>query len=341
MGIRYLNRFLKDNASDAIKFISIAELSGKKIAIDISIYMYKYASDNNLIENIYLMLSVFRYYNVIPIFIFDGKPPPEKKELLLKRREDKKESEEEYNNLKNILHNNSNMDETEKQDLINNMDMLKRKFVHISKKDIENIKNLIRFYGATYYDASGEADELCALLAVKGKVWACLSEDMDMFVYGCPRVIRYLSLLNHTVVLYDMKNILEILGISQKELREICILSGTDYNSFNSEIRNTPTLYTTLKYFKKYHKEKISELRNIKLNGENCENEFYIWLINKSEYIKDYDLLLKIYDIFDLKRNQTNNKILENIKIANGPIQKNEIYNILKNDGFIFPLCSI
>lgn len=344
MGIRYLNRFLKDNASDAIKFISIAELSGKKIAVDISIYMYKYASDNNLLENIYLMLSVFRYYNVIPIFIFDGKPPAEKKELLLKRREDKKEAEEEYNNIKNILHNNSNMDEIEKQELINNMDMLKRKFVHISKKDIENVKNLIRCYGATYYDAPGEADELCALLAVKGKVWACLSEDMDMFVYGCPRVVRYLSLLNHTVVLYDMKDILENLGISQKELREICILSGTDYNSFHGEMRNTPTLYTTLKHFKKYHKEKINELRkSVKMTTENgatdvVTNGFYHWLIEKSEYIKDYDLLLKIYDIFDLNRNQYNNKILENIKIANGPIQKKEIYNILKQDGFIFPL---
>lgn len=348
MGIRYLNRFFKDNASDAIKFISIAELSGKKIAVDISIYMYKYASDNNLIENIYLMLSVFRYYNVIPIFIFDGKPPAEKKELLLKRREDKKEAEEEYNNIKNILHNNSNMDEIEKQELINNMDMLKRKFVHISKKDIENVKNLIRCYGATYYDAPGEADELCALLAVKGKVWACLSEDMDMFVYGCPRVVRYLSLLNHTVVLYDMKDILENLGISQKELREICILSGTDYNSFNDEFRNTPTLYTTLKHFKKYHKEKIGELRNSihKLNGgndengennENINNGFYYWLIKKSDYIKDYDLLLKIYDIFDLNRNNFNIKILDNIKIANGPIQKKEIYDILKGDGFIFP----
>jgi flap endonuclease-1 len=338
MGIRYLNRFLKDNASDAIKFISIAELSGKKIAVDISIYMYKYASDNNLIENMYLMLSVFRYYNVIPIFIFDGKPPAEKKELLLKRREDKKEAEEEYNNIKNILHNNSNMDEIEKQELMNNMDMLKRKFVHISKKDIENVKNLIRFYGGTYYDAPGEADELCALLAVKGKVWACLSEDMDMFVYGCPRVVRYLSLLNHTIVMYDMKDILENLGISQKELREICILSGTDYNSFNDELRNTPTLYTTLKYFKKYHKEKINELRNNSSKINDDEDGFYHWLIKKSAYIKDYDLLLKIYDIFDLNRNHFNIKILDNIKIVNGPIQKKEIYNILKGDGFIFPL---
>ena len=32
-------------------------------------------------ENMYLMLSIFRYYNVIPIFVFDGKPPPEKKRV--------------------------------------------------------------------------------------------------------------------------------------------------------------------------------------------------------------------------------------------------------------------
>jgi hypothetical protein len=329
MGIRHLNRFLKDNAGGAIKFIPMVELSGKKIAIDISIYMYKYASDGNLIENIYLMLAVLRYYNVTPIFIFDGKPPAEKKELLIKRREDRKEAEDEYNNLKNVLKNNSNMDEIEKQELINNMDMLKRKFVHISKKDIENVKTLIRSYGATYYDAPGEADELCALLTIKGKVWACLSEDMDMFVYGCPRVLRYLSLLNHTVVLYDVKNILETLGISQKELREICILSGTDYNSLHDDTKNMPTLDTTLKQFKRYRKEKNN-------NKTNCE--FYDWLIENTDYIKDYDILLKIYDMFDLNKHHHNIKVFENIKIINGPIQKSDIYDILKTDGFIFPV---
>ena len=97
-----------------------------------------------------------------------------------------------------------------------------------------------------------------------------------------------------------------------------------------------------MKYFKKYHKEKIGELRNIviKANSENSENKnngFYNWLIKKTNYITDYDLLLKINDIFDLNRSQFNIKNLENIKIVNGYIQKNEIYNILKNDGFIFP----
>ena len=39
-----------------------------------------------------------------------------------------------------------------------------------------------------YYTAINEADELCASMVINGFAWACLSEDMDMFVYGCTRV---------------------------------------------------------------------------------------------------------------------------------------------------------
>jgi len=325
MGIKNLNKFLKENVNESIKFGHVSELSGKRIAIDISIYMYKFASENTLIENIYLMLSIFRHYNVIPIFVFDGKPPNEKKELLQKRRENKKEAEAEYNELKNKLNINKNMDEVEKQEIINNMDMLKRKFVNVNKNDIDKVKNLIRSYGATYYDAPGEADELCAMLTIKGKVWACLSEDMDMFVYGCPRVIRYLSLLNHTIVLYDMKGILSELGINQKELREICIISGTDYNSISDDDTKDHTLYTTLKQFKKYHKV-----------CKNTNVAFYDWLVENTNYIRDYEMLVKIYDMFDLTKNHCNIKIFEDIKILNGPIIKNSINEVLKTDGFIF-----
>lgn len=323
MGIRFLNRFLKEHASPSIKLCKLAELSGKKIAVDISIYMYRFASDDSLIENIYLMLSIFRYYNIIPIFIFDGKPPPEKRELLQKRREDKQEAEEEYNRLKNSLEINKDMDDADKQEIIYNMDMLKKKFVSINKNDIDIVKNLIRYYGATYYDAPCEADELCSMLTIKEKVWACLSEDMDMFVYGCPRVVRYLSLLNHTAVIYDLKGILGNLGITQKELREICVLSGTDYNIDNED--KSHTLTNTLKYFKKYHKS------NVKVG-------FYEWLItNYENYIEDYEFLKKIYDMFDLSQAHYNIKAFEKIRIANGPIMKDNINNILKLDGFLFP----
>ena len=325
MGIKHLNKFLRTECGDSIKAISIAELSGKKIAVDISIYMYKYESTESLIENMYIMLTIFRQYNIIPIFIFDGKPPTEKKALLQKRREDKKAAEKEYNILKQKLETDNCVNNDDKQEIIANMDLLKKQFIYINKEKIEQVKNLIRAYGATYCDAPGEADELCALLVLKNKVWACLSEDMDMFVYGCTRVIRYLSLFNCNAVLYDTKGILDNLSLTQKELREICVLSGTDYNTqnCNNNSKNTPNLHETLKIFNKYKKE-------------NKNLDFYEWLKINSNYITDYELLKNIYDIFDLKK--SNLTTFEKIKIANGPIDCENIKNILKTDGFIFPL---
>lgn len=321
MGIKHLNKFFRTECSESIKSISIAELSGKKIAVDISIYMYKYESNEALIENMYLMLATFRKYNIIPIFVFDGKPPTEKKALLQKRKEDKKEAEKEYNILKKKLETN-NISDDDKNEIINNMDLLKKQFIYITREKINIVKSLIRSYGATYYDAPGEADELCALLVLKNKAWACLSEDMDMFVYGCTRVIRYLSLFNSTAVLYDIKGILEKLKLTQKELREICVLSGTDYNIQNSDKTKKPNLYETIKLFEKYKKE----MTNL---------DFYEWLKKNSNYITDYELLKNIYDIFDLKN--TNLTTFEKIKIINGPINLANIKNILKTDGFAFP----
>lgn len=326
MGIKDLNKFLRTNCPDSIKCISASDLSGKKIAVDISIYLYKFHAEDSLIENIYLMLSIFRYYNIIPIFIFDGKPPAEKKALLNKRRENKQMAESEYNRLKDRLCDND-IDDDDKQEIICNMDMLKKQFVYITKDIIEKVKSLIRAYGSTYYDAPGEADELCAMMVLKKKVHACLSEDMDMFVYGSTKVLRYMSLLKHTFVCYDMKGILEELGLSQKEFREICIISGTDYNMCNLQ-KNECNLYTTLKYFKKYKKS----------NESLCGLTFYEWLLENSNYIQDYDILVKIYEMFDLTDYGYNLKLFEKIKITNGQIMRKEMHAILEEDGFILPL---
>jgi flap endonuclease-1 len=327
MGIRNLNRFLREQCGDEIKVTPLSELSGKKIAIDVSIYLYKFAADGTLVENMYLMLGMFRYYNIIPIFVFDGKPPAEKMDLLQKRRENKMEARDEYDKLNASLRLNPDMEISEKQEIANTMDMLKRTFIYISKQQIQQVKELIRAYGATYYDAPGEADELCAMLTVKKKVWACMSEDMDMFVYGCPRIIKYLSLLNHTVVLYDLVEILNKLGITQTQLREICVLSGTDYNMSSNKC--APTLHNTLKLFKKYSKNK-------------CEGEgegdcgFYVWLLQNTKYITDYELLQKINTMFDLSSSHENIKVFENIKIINSNISVDALQEILRDDGFFF-----
>ena len=314
MGIKNLNRFIRENCSKiSIKCIPMSDLSGKKIVVDISIYLYKFVAENALLENMYLMLATFRYYGIIPVFIFDGKPPTEKKELLENRRQDKRDAENEFNRLRENLE--LDMEETERQEIQTSMDQLKKQFICIRRNQIQSVKDLIMAFGATYYDAPGEADELCAYLVNKKKVWGCLSEDTDMFVYGCANVLRYLSLMNHTVVLYKTKEILDELGLTQKEFREICVLSGTDYNV----TKESGNLYSVLKVFKKYHKASTTD--------------FYSWL-RENEYDYDYETLREINEMFEVSSEDFGD--FEKKKISNGIYQKEQIRGILKEDGFIF-----
>ena len=138
------------------------------------------------------MISLFRLHNIIPVFIFDGKPPAEKKELLYERKEKKREAKDRYNELNDLL--KEDLTNEEIQNIKEEMENEKKNFVKISQADIDQVKDLIRLYGVTYYDAPGEAEELCAFLVKKGIVDGCISEDMDLFLYGCPKVYRYLSL---------------------------------------------------------------------------------------------------------------------------------------------------
>ena len=181
MGIKHLNKYLQDTCNESIKKIHISSLSGKKIVIDTSIYLYRFVGDGCLLENFYLMISIFRQYNIIPLFIFDGKPPKEKDELLKQRKMEKKEAELKYKILEDKLINNIDAD-INIVEIKENMDVLKKQFIRINHKDIENVKTLIKAYGVSYIEATGEADKLCAKMVCKHKAYACLSEDMDLFV---------------------------------------------------------------------------------------------------------------------------------------------------------------
>lgn len=324
MGIRHLNKYLREKCPNSIRCVNMADLNGKVIAVDISIYLYKYESDDALLENIYSMISIFIYYNIIPIFVFDGKPPAEKHALLQKRKENKMVAMCEYQKMKEKLEINEDIDEDDKQEMISTMDQLKKQFIFMNREKIEKVKELIRAYGATYYDAPGEADELCAMLVAKKKAWACMSEDMDLFVYGCTRVLRYFSLSCHNAVLYYMKGILQELNMNQDEFRQICVLSGTDYNiNANGEKKSDISLDQTLKWFHKY-----------KHSGTSVT--FYSWLETNMGVISDGELLNKINEMFDLRSYNCNLEIFKKVKILNGPIRSDCIEEIMKDEGFIF-----
>ena len=318
MGIRLLNKYIKTNCKKGINMIKMEDLRGKYIVIDTSIYLYRFLQEEVLLENFYLLLSLFKFYNITGIFIFDGKPPEEKYKLIEKRNNIKEEAREKYRELELKINkiNDNDYEREEKNVLQNEMIELKKKFVKLERYHIDSIKKLITAFGESYIDAEGEADQLCAKLVIKKIAYACLSEDMDLFLYGCPRVLRYLSLLNESIVLYNLSEILKELKISLSDFRQICVLSGTDYNNNDNGL----DLYKSVEFYKSY-----------KNDEKNNNIDFYTWLDNNMKGLINIIELYLINNMFLL-----DNVNLKCYKINRTLIDKDNIKEIMKQDGFIF-----
>ena len=285
MGIKFLNRYLINKCKKtSISCTSLQRFSGKTIVIDAYIYIYKFLGEDKLLENMDRMVSMLLNFKITPIFIFDGKPPQEKQTLLYQRREKKQEAEDKY---KTILQQiESGLDSTE--ELKSQLIGLKKQFLKVDYDHIQCVKSILREYKVEFIDAAGESDELCVQYVKSQRAWACLSDDMDMFVYGADRVLRNLSLHKQTVDLYDMKSILTDLHMDMDTFRQIMVLSGTDYNT-----ESNVTLHETLKWYYEYKKQ-INPRKNVAL-------DFYHWLCKHTKYIQDYHKLLHVHNMFVLE----------------------------------------
>jgi flap endonuclease-1 len=314
MGLRGLNRFLRANCQKNIRQISLWELKGKTVVVDASIYMYRFQGDGGLIEGMYQMVGLLRHNNITPIFVFDGKPPPEKKELLEKRKQDKLEAEKKFKDIKRQIAS-SNDDDDDIADLEAEADQLRRQFVRITGGDIADVKNLLRIMGISYYESDGESDGICAKMVQKKIAFACLSEDMDMFIYGCPRVLRYLSLLKSSVVMYDLRGIIASLRLPFEEFRDICVLAGTDYNLLSDDSLD---LNKALRLYSKYSK--------------NRNDESYIEWVIRNKYIKDMESFKNVTQMFN-----TQKVIIEKNCMLSSFYDKDALRGLLSEYGFVFP----
>ena len=61
---------------------NVDQFAGKCIAVDASIYIYRFQGEDRLIEHTYLLLSLLLKHNITPIFVFDGKAPIEKQQII-------------------------------------------------------------------------------------------------------------------------------------------------------------------------------------------------------------------------------------------------------------------
>ena len=297
MGIRYLNKYIRRNCLNNIVEKNLHDFNGHKIVIDASIYIYRFKSEDYLIDGIYQMTIEMRKSGITPVFVFDGKPPQEKLQLLQNRQKEKRDAILKMDSMyKNIQDNRNHV---KYRDYIE----CKRKCVRVYKSDIDNVKQLLTLCGVTWYQAEGEADELCARLVIKKRAWACMSDDLDLLVYGCPRVIRSFDLYTCNCLLYDTFEILKSLDVNIKEFREICVVSGCDYNS-----EDYLSFNKTIKLFYDFKKNKNSVI----------QQDFYEWLDFTENYKSNiYKLYVAelAFDTSSLCLASFDNNPIENKKI--------------------------
>ena len=294
MGIKNLNRYLKKYSRSGIKNVTIKDIQNKTIVIDTSIYLYKFLEQNALLESFFVMVTEFRAYNITPLFIFDGKPDESKMELLWKRFYKKREALKQLNELTCKLNTSLDIEQTEKDAIMKKMEECRKKSTRVKETDVIALKELFDTMGVYYYDAPMEADIVCAYFVKSGKAWACMSDDMDMFVYGCDRVLREWRIEKKIGVLYDTDTITSEINIRRSYLTALLLLLGSDYHQeiCKEEHILVNQAFQWYDQFIEYKPDQTIQTDIVR---------FYTWLLN-TEKISETNMhkLLRISSMYDV-----------------------------------------
>jgi flap endonuclease-1 len=263
MGIHKLNDIIKKYAPNSIKKVYIKDiLKGKKIAVDIATYIFKYKAvfGQYWLNSFINLFYIFKKYDIKSIIVFDNKNKiiekkqendkrKETRKKLLQKIKDVEESIIKYNEegiitetLKNI--NNKSSSEKLKRLLTNfnieeqiniqncekELENLKSQVINITDDDIHVLKELCENSGLDYVTSISEAEGTCSYLNKIGIVDFVLSEDTDVLVHGCKHSISKINIGEETVNYIILQNLLEEIDMSRKTFVDFCILLGCDFN---------------------------------------------------------------------------------------------------------------
>ena len=224
MGVKSLKQLIKSKDESLFKTVDLSEYAGKIIAIDASIYLYKFKIffGDKFID--IFVKQILRLYknNILPVYIFDGKPPEEKNGVLKERYEEKMKKK---NKIKELKNKGEDITDSENNELIK----LERNLVYITKSDTANCKKLLTLMGVPYIVANGEAEALCVKLTKNGLAEGCLSEDTDVLANGGKIFMRNFSVTRNNVVVCYYDEVLKKLEVNDEQFIDICILCGCDY----------------------------------------------------------------------------------------------------------------
>jgi 5'-3' exonuclease len=329
MGIKKLNSFLYnlnlinefDSLNDLILFLK--NKYNKEyfyFTIDTSLYLYKYIRACKLNNNLdFIMLfknQIIKLLRckIIPIYIFDGDADDLKFDTINKRVDTKNIALCKLNDLSNIDINLLSEDEKNKYQI--KMKKLSLQTTNISSVDIKKLQYFLKSVGVPYIISPCESDIVCSKLVQCGYADACLSEDMDIFIYGCPILIKSTS-KKYYVYIYD--EIINKLHINSEHLCKFATLLGSDY----SRSVNTKLSPCELLEICRNNNFNIKHILDKTINID-IHKKFYIndtIILSLSELsssvcsniaINDIELMKKIYKYYELAFELLNHYNLDN-----------------------------
>lgn len=274
MGIKHINKHLKDNFEFLFRKVPLKEFRGLRLGIDMSIFSYKYLSpaldqaiaQSNLVDegiNEEMVTEIFtssigafiiKMMNngIIPIFVFDGKPHPLKDQHA--REDRRKKREKAQAELDRILSELQSMDPLLRDvNMYSKMKKLHKEVYYPKSEHYKFLKDFFEQIGIPFFQAKVEADEVLGYLSRNGLVDVIYSDDTDQYAHGCSYIIKelnkdYRSENGQSVTLLVLDEILSVMKMTQDEFIDLCIMFGCDYNKNIRRVGKVGTLKAINQY---------------------------------------------------------------------------------------------
>jgi 5'-3' exonuclease len=289
------------------------------IAIDAEALLYKfvYESADDPLYRISLgrfikFIITYLNNNILPVFVFDGKPPEIKHSITVKRREKREQSKLRKQELTEQLDNKikssvSILATKEESELIDKINKEDRNNPNVSYEYRIMCKKLLTNLGIPIINTCCEAEVYCVKMLTTGMVDYIYSNDSDIIAYIVAQFIKRPELIHieqHFKVImdnreqskyrisefieYDVHKILKMFGMGPEQFLMFCSMSGNDYGVNSTSF--SPPFYTrkmtAFEYAKQYDTSNFSELDDTYIK---CYNQF----LNPDDSIKGEELKLK------------------------------------------------
>ena len=279
MGIKNLHSFLRSKCPEIYKTMHLSDYAYKKIAIDISLYMFKYKTifGDKWLDAFLKLVACLRKNEIHCVFIYDNGAPPEKMSEREERANKKQKLIDKINNISNnideyfqtgkpselllelyskhkppkltrLLTSVENEKIFDIQVAEEYLQKVQKQVVNIDSSDFPLTKQLFDIIGVPYFDAVCEAETTCSHLCLSNTVNGVLSEDTDVLAYGTPLFLTKINTSTETCVVIKIDDILNSLDLTYIQFKDLCIMCGCDYNKNIPRI-GSQTAYKLLKEY--------------------------------------------------------------------------------------------